>query len=71
MDEPLTTSKGQTVRGRHEFTPAPPKDTHDPILPVRLYVQALETFAALGCPHGCADELCPWYRRLRELGLRQ
>lgn len=68
MDEPLTTSKGQTVRGRHEFTPGAQPPGLVP--PDRLYVQALEKFASLGCPHGCADELCPWYRRLRELGLR-
>jgi hypothetical protein len=26
-------------------------------------------FVRLGCPHGCDDPECPWYRRLRALGL--
>lgn len=35
----------------------------------QLLSRAIDDFLGGGCPHGCSDRHCPWWRRLQELGI--
>lgn len=32
-----------------------------------ISIDKMERFLLAGCPHGCSDYQCPWYRRIVEM----